>query len=78
MLPAQIVEEKLKEKKRKKMDHNEQLGIRSITEVNKKQAGERLKEYITFNWMFNRWYEKVILVVLFYMGLWKIWGLIFK
>ena len=59
------------------MDHNELLGIKSLAVSNKKQLGEKLKEYFILGWVFNHWYEKVILFVLFYMGLWKIWGLIF-
>jgi len=32
---------------------------------------------LTAGWMFNAWYEKIILFVLMGLGLWKAWELIF-
>ncbi len=60
------------------MDHNELLGIKSLAVMNKEQLGERLKKYFKLSWVFNNWYEKVILFILLHMGVWKIWELIFK
>lgn len=59
------------------MDYNEVLGIKSLATSNKKQLGEKLKEHATLGWIFETWYEKLILVILVAMGGWKIWGLIF-
>lgn len=58
------------------MDQNEILGIRSIAEVNKEQLGDKLKNYFKLGWVFERWFEKLILLIVCYMGFWKIWELI--
>lgn len=40
--------------------------IKPIESINKQNAGERLGEHykkvITFNWVFSKWYEKIILL----------------
>lgn len=59
------------------MDHNEMLGIKSLAVSNKKQLGEKLKEHMSLGWIFEKWYEKLILVIFVALGVWKIWGLIF-
>ena len=32
---------------------------------------------LTMGWMFNKWYEKIILFVLMGLGFWKIFELVF-
>ena len=32
---------------------------------------------LTLGWTFNMWYEKVLLIVLMMLGLWKLFGLVF-
>ena len=63
------------------MNYNEQLGIRSIGDFNKEGLGKKLlnrfKEQMSLGWIFEKWHEKTILMILCLMGVWKIWGLIF-
>jgi len=54
------------------MDHNELLGIKSLAVSNKKQLVERFKDLFALNWIFDKWYEKLILVILMLMGFWKL------
>lgn len=42
----------------------------------KNNAGDKVNP-LTAGWMFNSWYEKLILVVLMILGIWKLGGLIF-
>ncbi len=58
------------------MDHNELLGIKSLATSNKQQLGEKLKEHIKLCWVFEKPLEKILLLILMGMGVWKIWGLI--
>lgn len=32
---------------------------------------------LTVGWMFNTWYEKIILIVLMVLGIWKLGGFFF-
>lgn len=57
---------------------NEQLGLKSLKQMQRKQLGEKLKEHASLDWVFEKWYEKIILVIIGLAGLWKIWGLIFN
>ena len=54
------------------MDYNEQLGIKSIADHQKHKIGENLK----LGWIFERWYEKVIVVILCLLGMWKLFEII--
>lgn len=58
------------------MNYNESLGIKSLAQANKKQLGEKLKEQFALAWIFDKWYEKLILVILGALGLWKVWSFI--
>jgi len=49
----------------------------SINEWQKKSAGELIKLYFTSGWIFEKWYEKVIMIALGILGMWKIAGWIF-
>lgn len=51
--------------------------LTSIKDVNKQRVGEIFAMYIKEPWYFEKGYEKVILVLLGILGLWKIGGLIF-
>ena len=56
---------------------NDVLGIKSISDHNKKSAGEKLKFNMGSSWYFEKGYEKLILVGLCALGMWKLVGLIF-
>lgn len=60
----------------KKMNYNEQLGIKSIGDFNKEGLGKKLlnrfKEQMSLGWIFEKLYEKFILIILCLLGLWKI------
>ena len=49
--------------------------LRSITDP-KQSLGDIVKQ-INLAWCFDAWYEKIILVVLSTLGIWKILGWIF-
>mgnify|MGYP003132202863 FL=1 len=54
---------------------NETLpSIPSIKEYQKKGFGEIIKKYLSAGWIFEKFYEKIILVVLVWMGIWKLIG----
>jgi len=53
---------------------NEILGIKSISEYNKKGAIKNYTSNLKVAWYFEKGYEKLILVVLCALGLWKIVG----
>lgn len=55
-------------------DHNEALGIRSIKSMQKKRFGEVVGMYLKEAWYFEKGYEKLILVGLCVLGLWKLIG----
>ena len=52
-------------------------GIRSIAEYQKMGVGAMISEQLSLAWYFERWYEKIILVVLCVLGMWKIGGFFF-
>ncbi len=45
--------------------------MRSISEMNKKGMGEMIKNQLTLAWYFDKPYEKIILILLGILGLWK-------
>lgn len=51
--------------------------MKSIKEWQRKTFGEVVSMYLKEDWYFNQWYEKIILVGLSFLGLWKIMGWIF-
>lgn len=55
---------------------NEILGIKSIAEYQKDGVGKMIGDQLKLAWYFEKWYEKLILVGLCAMGLWKIVGLV--
>jgi hypothetical protein len=59
------------------MGTNEILGLRSIADYKKKGVGELIGLYLREAWYFEKWHEKLILVGLCLLGLWKIFGWIF-
>jgi len=65
------------QKKQKPQSTNEVLGLRSITQVNKKSFGETIGMYLREAWYFESTIEKLILVALCTLGLWKIMEWIF-
>jgi len=58
------------------MGTNETLGLKSIAEYNKKSGSEMIGEYLRLGWVFERWYEKLILIGLGVLGLWKLLNLV--
>jgi hypothetical protein len=53
---------------------NEVLGLRNVTDVNKRNFAQNFGFNLNSAWYFNKWYEKLILVVLSVFGMWKIVG----
>jgi len=53
---------------------NELLGIKSIGDYNKKNIMENFGFSLRSAWYFEKWFEKLILVVLCVLGMWKIVG----
>lgn len=59
------------------MTTNEVLGLKSIKQYQKKGFGEMIGLYLRSSWYFDKWYEKLILIALGVLGMWKIIGWIF-
>lgn len=53
---------------------NELLGLKNITDYNKKGFIKNYTANLKVAWYFEKWYEKLILVGLSALGLWKIVG----
>jgi len=51
---------------------NEILGLRSLSDLDKKGAVQNYTANLKVAWYFETWYEKLILVVLCALGLWRI------
>jgi len=51
--------------------------MRSIADLQKQSMGELFGLYIREAWYFEKWYEKVILILMSVLGMWKIFGWIF-
>ena len=49
---------------------------RDQARISKKFMGDRVNP-LTAGWMFNTWYEKIILIVLMVLGIWKLGGFFF-
>lgn len=56
---------------------NEVLGLRSIADYQKKGFGELIGLYLREAWYFEKPIEKLILVGLCLLGMWKIFGWVF-
>lgn len=56
------------------MGTNEIFGLKSIKEYQKKGMGEIFGFYLRSAWYFDQWYEKLILVGLGILGMWKLLG----
>ena len=54
------------------MGVNDQLGLKSITQHQKNSFGETIRVYLNEAWYFEKWFEKLILVGLGILGMWKI------
>ena len=48
--------------------------MKTLTEYNKKSFGEIIGYNLKSAWYFERWYEKLMLICLGALGMWKIWG----
>ena len=53
------------------------MEMRSIADFNKMGIGETIRLYLGEAWYFEKWYEKVILILMSVFGMWKICGWIF-
>lgn len=56
------------------MGTNDILGLKSIADCQKKGIGAMIGEQLNLAWYFEKWYEKLILIGLCALGLWKIVG----
>lgn len=54
------------------MGTNDLLKMKSITKHNKQGFGEVIGMYLSEAWYFDKWYEKMIIVCLGALGIWKI------
>ena len=52
------------------------MEIKSIQEYTKKNFGESISMYLKEPWYFEKAYEKIILISLCSLGLWKLIGLL--
>lgn len=48
-----------------------------IQTVIKKRDKMKIHEYFKASWIFEKWYEKIILMIIGYLGLYKIYQLLF-
>ncbi len=48
--------------------------MKSIKEWQKRKKTEVVGDYFRLGWTFDHWYEKLILVALGILGLWKIYS----
>lgn len=53
------------------------MDIKTIKEYRKKSASQLIGDHLKLAWCFETWWEKLILVGLGILGLWKLGGLIF-
>lgn len=55
-----------------------ELTQRAEIDIQKQKLGEKFREHLTLNWYFEKAYEKLILIIIGTLGLWKfvelIWG----
>ena len=56
---------------------NDFTNIKSIKQWNKETGGKIFGKYLRSAWYFDKWYEKIILIGLGVLGIWKLWSLIF-
>jgi hypothetical protein len=59
------------------MDHNEVLGLKSISKGKEKGMVKQFGYNLNQSWYFEKWYEKLILVGLCVLGVWRIFSWIF-
>ena len=50
------------------------MEIKSIADHRKKGIGDIIHEQLTLAWYFEKWYEKLILIGLGVLGMWKLIG----
>jgi hypothetical protein len=48
--------------------------MKSIREYQKEQIGKVIGNYFKLGWVFDKWYEKLILIGLCFLGVWKLMG----
>ncbi len=53
------------------------MALRSLAEYNKKNLAQEFGKYATEPWYFETWYEKVILILMGILAIWKVFGWIF-
>ena len=70
---AREQEKRLKKHKKPKLN-NQILGLKSIGEMQKDGIGTMIREQLTTAWYFDTWYQKVILLIMFVLGIWKLFG----
>lgn len=63
--------------KNKNLSTNEILGLKSITNFQKKDLIEIIKMNMSEEWCFKKTYEKLILIITGFLAIWKIWGFVF-
>lgn len=59
-------------------NNNQALGLKSLTSGNPKKFMEDYIGKLKLNWYFDKWYEKVILVISFFWLLYSIGGFLWK
>lgn len=59
-------------KENKQQSTNDLLGMKSLADYNKKTVGEKFGYSLRASWYFEKWFEKLILVVLCILGMWRI------
>jgi hypothetical protein len=58
-------------------DYNKTLGLHDLKEGLKKSYGKQLIENLKLDWIFNKWYEKLIIFVMLVWSIYSIGRLIF-
>ncbi len=51
------------------------LGAKGINELHGMKLGEKINFVLSSAWIFNAWYEKVLMLLLVYLGGWKLLNL---
>lgn len=53
------------------------MDLSTIQDYKKMGIGEVISMYLKEAWYFNAWYEKLILILMGVLAVWKIYGFIF-
>ena len=65
------------EEKYKPIERPSNNNMQSIADMKKLGIGAMFRQQLTLAWYFEAWYEKIILIILCGLGVWKIAGLVF-